>query len=185
MPMPYPKPKFGRAVSHAKTLAPPESAQGLPVTVAALPLPISIWSSSENLGGWCWKTYPGYLLATKAAISEGSFTKWRGSGMAWRGEFWTRDFSESPKGGVGCLLLQVLEPTAPARYFLSAKAAKGILERANRRGKLLPPLLQEALQALATGMETSQQVRRLTPMETERLMGWPDGWTVSKKWLGR
>jgi site-specific DNA-cytosine methylase len=29
---------------------------------------------------------------------------------------------------------------------------------------------------------TSSSVRRLTPTECERLMGWPDGWTISKKW---
>jgi site-specific DNA-cytosine methylase len=27
-----------------------------------------------------------------------------------------------------------------------------------------------------------QSVRRLTPTECERLMGWPDGWTIAKGW---
>jgi site-specific DNA-cytosine methylase len=114
-------------------------------------------------------------------------------------------------------LSQVLNPTAPARFSLSAKAASGILRRANRRGKVLPAALQTALESLAQSPDdlakesiapltshsssltqsapalpseekeetvamTSSSVRRLTPTECERLMGWPDGWTISQKW---
>ena len=37
----------------------------------------------------------------------------------------------------------------PARYFLSPKAAAGILRRAEKRGKELPPLLLQALRQAA------------------------------------
>jgi hypothetical protein len=40
----------------------------------------------------------------------------------------------------------------PQRFFLSAKACAGILRRAERRGKALPPMLKEALEAVAGGM---------------------------------
>ena len=49
-----------------------------------------------------------------------------------------------------CLLSDVLEGgNVPQRYFLSAKACSGILRRAEKRGKELPPLLQKALEATA------------------------------------
>jgi site-specific DNA-cytosine methylase len=78
-------------------------------------------------------------------------------------------------------LSQVLEATAPPRFSLSAKAASGILRRAERRGKTLPEALKTALTMVSGGVE-SRTVRRLTPMECERLMGWPDGWTLSQRW---
>jgi len=37
----------------------------------------------------------------------------------------------------------------PPRFFLSPKACAGILRRAERRGKELPPALRDALQAVA------------------------------------
>jgi hypothetical protein len=42
-------------------------------------------------------------------------------------------------------LSQILQANAPEKYFLSAKACKGILNRGEKRGKELPPLLKEAL----------------------------------------
>jgi hypothetical protein len=49
-------------------------------------------------------------------------------------------------------LSQVLLSHAEPRYFLSAKAATGILRRASRRGRTLPQPLEEALQAVASSM---------------------------------
>jgi hypothetical protein len=43
----------------------------------------------------------------------------------------------------------ILEPDAPEKYSLSQKACAGILRRAERRGKALPPMLYEALTARA------------------------------------
>ena len=117
--------------------------------------------------------------------------------MAYRGELWTLATSESPSDAAECSLSQVLNPTAPARFSLSARAASGILRRANRRGKVLPAALQTALESLAQSPDDSAKesiapltnlsssVRRLTPTECERLMGWPDGWTISKAWKTR
>ncbi len=38
----------------------------------------------------------------------------------------------------------------PQRYFLSSKACSGILRRAGKRGKALPPALEAALMAVAS-----------------------------------
>lgn len=46
-------------------------------------------------------------------------------------------------------LSEILETDAQPKYFLSSRAAKGILSRASRRGKELPPQLAQALQAVA------------------------------------
>jgi hypothetical protein len=47
-----------------------------------------------------------------------------------------------------CSLSDVLETAeVPQRFFLSAKACAGILRRAERRGKALPPALEAALKA--------------------------------------
>jgi hypothetical protein len=46
-----------------------------------------------------------------------------------------------------------------ARYFLSAKAAEGIIRRAQKRGKELPPMLRRALESLvlAGGQKPTKQ----------------------------
>ena len=57
-------------------------------------------------------------------------------------------FGESPKDAVESTLSQILQTNVPERYYLSAKACEGILRRAERRGKKLPPMLQEALEQM-------------------------------------
>lgn len=53
-----------------------------------------------------------------------------------------------------CLLSHVLETTSvQEKYFLSAKACAGILNRAARRGKKLPPQLQQALLSVVQAAE--------------------------------
>jgi hypothetical protein len=48
-------------------------------------------------------------------------------------------------------LSEILETgPLPPRYSLSAKACSGILRRAERRGKELPPMLKKALEAVAS-----------------------------------
>jgi hypothetical protein len=67
-----------------------------------------------------------------------------------RGESSTPNISEWPNDAVVCSLSQVLEQTSiPQRFFLSSKACAGILRRAEKRGKVLPPQLQDALTAVA------------------------------------
>jgi len=43
----------------------------------------------------------------------------------------------------------------PRRYYLSSRACRGILRRAEKRGKMLPPLLAHALMAVADREQTS------------------------------
>ena len=46
-------------------------------------------------------------------------------------------------------LSQILEANPPQKYCLSPAACRGILNRARKRGKVLPPILQEALERQA------------------------------------
>ena len=45
----------------------------------------------------------------------------------------------------GSTLSQILQPNAPEKYSLSPKACAGIIRRAAKHGKELPPMLLEAL----------------------------------------
>ena len=171
------------------------------------------------------------------------------------GAYSMRNFGESPSVAVESSLSQILEDNPHPKYYLSAKACRGILRRAERRGKELPPMLKEALERqsdshtrqvtggnqiplvmyqhkygdyregvgtlkencgqpsnssgnIACGAKTYQKVsgclspgahpgsyngqdahndmlisnqyavRRLTPLECDRLMGYPDNWTL-------
>jgi len=61
------------------------------------------------------------------------------------GASWTPNIGELPNAAVESSLSQILEQNVPPKYFLSAKACKGILNRAERRGKELPLMLKSAL----------------------------------------
>jgi hypothetical protein len=50
-----------------------------------------------------------------------------------------------------CSLSDTLEiGDLPQRFFLSATACQGILRRAEKRGKVLPPMLEKALMSVTT-----------------------------------
>ena len=63
----------------------------------------------------------------------------------WLGSLGTLNTSECPKDVVESSLWQILLDTVPSRYWLSQKACRGMLRRADCRGKLLPELLEIAL----------------------------------------
>ena len=63
-------------------------------------------------------------------------------------EFLMLNTGESPNVVVASTLSQILVANAPEKYYLSAKACEGILRRAERRGKQLPPMLKEALEQM-------------------------------------
>ena len=63
------------------------------------------------------------------------------------GVYSMHSFGESPKDGAESYLSQILEASPHPKYYLSAKACQGILNRAARRGKDLPEALRKALEA--------------------------------------
>jgi hypothetical protein len=75
---------------------------------------------------------------------------WQNSGMGSPTEFWTLSTSEWPNDAAVCSLSDILETgTVPQRFFLSDTACRGILRRADKRGKELPEALRLALQQVA------------------------------------
>lgn len=140
----------------AKTSASPDAEPGSPVSG-----PGCSSSSPESLSlfdpaGFSSRTYPVSSLRTAVGISESCLERWPTSGTAWRGGFSTHVSSECRSADGECSssepsLTEILEPpqNVPAKYSLSARAARGILRRAEKRGRTLPSHLSAALEAVA------------------------------------
>lgn len=102
------------------------------------------------------RTYPDYfpaLAELEADETSRSYSRrWPISGFTTSpGACWTADTSECPSDAdASTSLADVLLETVPERFFLSPRAAAGILRRAAKRGRELPPQLREALAALAS-----------------------------------
>jgi hypothetical protein len=106
---------------------------------------------SDQGDGSSLRTYPDYL-APMEELTSGSYSRrWPTSGFTTSPtEFWTADTSECPSGGGEYSSLpDVLEATVPERFYLSPKAAAGILRRAEKRGRELPEALESALRELS------------------------------------
>ena len=119
---------------------------------------------------WFGRTCQEHLVPTKGKTSGASLKKQSGSskrmpiyldlrkvgghtpdalwamGGPLLGEYTMHSFGEFPKEENASLLSQILVEEAHPKYSLSAKACQGILNRANRRGKKLPEILQKALE---------------------------------------
>ena len=111
----------------------------------------------QNIGphGWFGRTSPASCHLTEDGILEPSSGCWQNSGMGSPTEFLTLNTSEWPSDAAVCSLSDVLETGAvPQRYFLSATACKGILRRADKRGKKLPEPLERALRQVADSVAT-------------------------------
>ena len=89
-------------------------------------------------------------------------------GGALLGVYMMRSFGESPSEERESHLSQILEENPLPKYCLSAKACQGILNRANRRGKKLPEILEKALINQLTPLK-SEGGQRLIAMEREQV----------------
>lgn len=67
------------------------------------------------------------------------------TGIPWLGASSTLNFGECPNVVEESGLWQILETNVPQKYFLSETACRGVLRRAERRGKKLPEILEKAL----------------------------------------
>lgn len=64
----------------------------------------------------------------------------------WLGEHTMLNFGELPNAAVESRLSWILEDHPLPKYYLSRKSCQGILNRAKRRGKILPEPLRKALE---------------------------------------
>ena len=67
------------------------------------------------------------------------------------GDYTTRSFGVYPREENESRLSQILEDSAHPKYYLSARACVGILNRAAKRGKELPEILKKALETQSRG----------------------------------
>jgi len=123
--------------------------------MATSPLSFAALLIEQRPGGLSGKTSLVSCHQTKEKTLVPSSGRWQKSGIMSRGESWTLNTSEHPKDADVSFLSDILEPMEDKlqRYCLSPTACKGILRRAEKRGKTLPPLLQAALHSAA--QETS------------------------------
>ena len=105
---------------------------------------------SQELPDSCSNTFERYVNSVHVGLSgRTSQERSQASGgrlTASSCQRWMRSFSVWPKDASVCSLLEVLEPCVARKYFLSAKACRGIISRADRRGKPLPKRLRNALE---------------------------------------
>jgi hypothetical protein len=114
------------------------------------------WLRGFAPAGWFGKMSPASCHRTEDGRLAPSSEGWRNSGMGSPTGFSTLNISECHKDAGVCSLSDILETgDLPQRYFLSAKACSGILRRAGKRGKDLPPPLAHALKAVADSVPTS------------------------------
>ena len=116
----------------------------------------------------CGKTYPAHSQAHPAltikpclkrsqkprfqylGLENGQTPEWsEAEELTSLGSYTTVNISECHSDAGDCFLSAILVAGAPERYSLSPKACQGILRRAERRGKKLPPMLYDALMAQA------------------------------------
>ena len=103
-------------------------------------------SSRSSSGSQSRKAPTCLCLKTASGLMQGAYT------MSWDvgallGDYTMHSFGESPREENVSRLSQILEDSAPRKYFLSPKACDGILRRAEKRKKELPPELKAALLA--------------------------------------
>lgn len=144
---------------------------------------------SQELPDSCSNTFERYVNSVHVGLSgrtsqersqasggrliASSCQRWMRSGMVWHGEYWMRSFSVWPKDANVCSLLEVLEPCVARKYFLSAKACRGIISRADRRGKPLPKRQALAEEAQGCVGEADHDSGCLTPGETQSRRVYP------------
>jgi hypothetical protein len=142
---------FSSAEPHASPSLSPDSERDWLIRVATSPLPISqFWTAIAPVGA-VGRTSPASCRRTEDGRWEPFSEGWGNSGMGSPTECWTLSTSDWPSDGSACSLSAILETGAvPRRFYLSARACQGILRRAAKRGKSLPPSLAAALRAVAS-----------------------------------
>lgn len=141
-------------------------------TIRVLNCPSSMWRLLQSFApaGWCMRTSPAFFQATAEPTLQrfwqlsqaGKFECLKTVGampdisresrkpMESPGECSTLNLPEYHSAAVASSLSDILETgDVPRRYYLSATACKGILRRAERRGKELPAQLRHALESVA------------------------------------
>jgi hypothetical protein len=142
-------------------------------------LPILRSLNVYGLDGLSGKTSPVSCHPTEDGILVPSSARWGNWGMGGPTGCWTLNGAEhtgihapsrsadAESSSLVASLSEVLETESlPPRYSLSGRACSGILRRAERRGKKLPPMLETALRACAANGAREQEAQQETSAKT-------------------
>lgn len=125
--------------------------------------------TAEKTSAPCWKNLPAWknqtlqFLDLRGGADGAKPEQSPETDGAWLGDSLTLNIGESPSVANESLLSQILEVDVPLKYFLSARACRGILTRASRRGKALPDLLKTALLDMIEWWESEATASAETP----------------------
>lgn len=147
----------------AKTYRWPVSVRALTEREAASGLSSTASCESCAPSMFSLRTSPDSYPAMKDETLQSSSTGLMNSGTLFRGRYWTANTLESRNAAAACSLSAVLIPNPASKYFLSAKAAAGILRRVERRGKTLPERLEKALRTLSEQRPDAATTSTTTP----------------------
>jgi hypothetical protein len=150
------------AGSPAKTYLLPASVAGLLANEAAYGMSSRELSRSLCPDGSLSKTSPVCFRRNAGETWGPSSGRWLSWGMASRGGCLMLKGSEFPNNAAASSLSEiVIRSNVPEKYCLSAKACAGILRRADKSGKTLPPMFRNALQEVAMPAKTEAGVEHL------------------------
>ena len=122
--------------------------------VATSCLPILPLLNNIAPTGWSGRTSPAFCPPMGDGTLVASLEGWQNAGMGSHTGCLTLNSLEWHSAAAVCSLSDTLEISElPQRFFLSATACKGILRRAEKRGKQLPLALEQALQSVACVQE--------------------------------
>ena len=103
------------------------------------------------------KTCLGSSVQEAVETSQRSSIPSLNAGMAWSGQCLMLNTSEYRNAAAVCSLSDILEADPDPKYSLSARACLGILNRADKRKRSLPPLLRTALEQVAEQTTTPRK----------------------------
>ena len=103
-------------------------------------------TSEQSLKKFAKPQTRNYQFLDLTKVNGNPPARWWATVSPSRGGSSTRNTGECPREENVSTLWQILQDNAPEKYYLSARACEGILRRAERRGKALPPMLREALE---------------------------------------
>lgn len=149
---------FSSVAPHAKVFRSQDFVKAWLTQEETSRLPISQSLTAIGPAGWFGRTCPAFCRLTADGILEPLSGAWSNAGMASPGECltlntceWTAWNGPSRNDDGVSSLSDVLETgELPQRFYLSANACLGVLRRADKRSKSLPPALNAALQAVAS-----------------------------------
>ena len=117
--------------------------------------------SSKKPQKWPANKPPLFLSLKTDGLQPDALPMWEDNG-ALRGEYLMHSFGVCPKDENASHLSQILEASPHPKYSLSARACLGILNRAEKRGKVLPEILKAALTQQAQRELTASKVTAST-----------------------